>query len=325
MKFFLIYNTSYFGDTILTDPLCRNLKRMYPGCHIVFISNTPYVELSRYMDGVDEVWALDKWGKHKGIPGMLSFYREHKGVYRFDASFVIYGNERGIALSRLLGAKKIFSDSSHPAVRLLLDNGTIDYKHWVHEQDKHAYLAELYSGVPSESMKMIYHVPEDAFKKADELLAPAKGKSCIAVNATTKEKEKDLKSELVCGLAEKIEEAGYQPVMVGAGKAAREFYERLPRTVQGQFLNCIDKTSIPELGALLKRTKALISADTGTAHFALALSVPVTDVFYINDEYNLKTWGPKECYPHRLIGQGGDFSADNVWKQTKELIQEETR
>lgn len=28
MKTFLVYNTSYFGDTILTDALCRNLERL---------------------------------------------------------------------------------------------------------------------------------------------------------------------------------------------------------------------------------------------------------------------------------------------------------
>ncbi|MDY6084959.1 MAG: glycosyltransferase family 9 protein [Dialister sp.] len=324
MKHFLIFNTSYFGDTILTDPLCRNLKRMYPGCHTVFVANTPYVELARYMDGVDEVWELDKWGRHRGIAGIWPFYREHKGIYDFAAAFVIYGNERNIILSRLLGAKKVFSDSNHFYVRLLLDNGVIDYRNWVHEQDKHGYLAELYSKIPAESMKMVYHVPKEAFETAERLLAFCEGKPCIAINAMTKQKEKDLKPELVEELAVRITAEGYQPVMVGAGAGARAFYEGLPKSVQEQFINLIDKTTIPELGAVLKRMKTLISADTGTAHFALALGVPVVDVFYINDECNLKTWGPKELYPHRLIAQGGDFSAQHVWAEAKELIREAT-
>ena len=322
MKHFLIFNTSYFGDTILTDPLCRNLKRLYPGCHIVFVANTPFVELARYMDGVDEVWELDKRGKHRGIAGILSFYRAHKGQYDFDAAFVIYGNERNIILSHLLGAKKVFSENSHCYVRLFLDNGIIDYTPWVHEQDKNGYLAELYAKRPAESMKMIYHVPRDAFAAADVLLAACRGKPCIAVNAVTKNRKKDLKPELVEELAARMTAEGYQPVMVGIGAGSRAFYESLPKPVQEQFISLIDKTTIPELGAVLQRMKALISADTGTAHFALALGVPLVDVFYIHHRYNLKTWGPKEFYPHRLIAQGGDVSACHVWAETKELLQE---
>ena len=136
MKTFLVYNTSYFGDTILTDALCRNLKRLYPESRLVFVSNKPFTDISQYMDGVDEVWTYDKWGIHKGLAGWYKFYKEHKNQYVFDAAFVIYGNERGILLSKFLGAKKIYADNRHAIVRLLLSNGKINYGKWIHVQDR---------------------------------------------------------------------------------------------------------------------------------------------------------------------------------------------
>ena len=78
MKTFLVYNTSYFGDTILTDALCRNLKRLYPESRLVFVSNKPFTDISRYMDGVDEVWTYDKWGVHKGFAGWYNFIKNIK-------------------------------------------------------------------------------------------------------------------------------------------------------------------------------------------------------------------------------------------------------
>ena len=68
-------------------------------------------------------------------------------------------------------------------------------------------------------------------------------------------------------------------------------------------LNLVNKTTIPQLGALLKSCAVLIRADTGTAHVALALDVPVVDVFYLNDESNLAAWGPKTCllYTSRCV------------------------
>lgn len=132
MKTFLVYNTSYFGDTILTDALCRNLKRLYPESRLVFISNKPFADISRYMDGVDEVWPYDKWSVHKGLAGWYKFYKEHKNQYVFDAAFIIYGNERGILLSKFLGAKKYtqtagtqLSDCSFPTEKSITENGSM--------------------------------------------------------------------------------------------------------------------------------------------------------------------------------------------------------
>lgn len=193
MKTFLVYNTSFFGDMILTNPLCRQLKRVYPHSHLVFISDKTYADVARYMDGVDEVWIYDKHKKHKGIIGFYNFYKEHKNAYSFDAAFIIYGNERGIFLSKLLGAKKIYADSTHKYVHRLLDNPPINYGKWYQIQDQNTYLAELYTQVPTESLPMKYHVPEEAFAYVDSILLKDIHKPIVALNPITKNKEKDLK------------------------------------------------------------------------------------------------------------------------------------
>lgn len=47
--------------------MCRNIKILYPDSHITFIVNKPFVEVATYCDGVDEVVAYDKKGKHHGV------------------------------------------------------------------------------------------------------------------------------------------------------------------------------------------------------------------------------------------------------------------
>lgn len=44
----------------LLNPLCRNIKILYPDSHITFIVNKSFVEVATYCDGVDEVVAYDK-------------------------------------------------------------------------------------------------------------------------------------------------------------------------------------------------------------------------------------------------------------------------
>lgn len=321
MKHFLVINTSYFGDTILTSSLCRNIKSAEPDSKIVFIANKPFIDVARYMDGVDEAWIYEKWGKHKGLKGFRSFIKEYKGRYDFDAAFVIYGNDRGIIMSKILGAKRIMADTKNIFLRVYISLLHIDYKDKIHMQDRHAFLWELYSGKPMESFKMQYNVPAEAKKFVQQKLLAAIAKPVIALNPVTKNKAKDLKPQTICELADKITAAGMQPAIIGAGQDILDYYTALPEETKEKLLNLINKTTIPQLGALLQSCRALISADTGTAHFALALDVPVVDVFYINNPENLRVWGPKPCYRHKLIADG-DFSSDYIWQQTLHLMEE---
>lgn len=111
MKTFLVYNTSYFGDTILTDALCRNLKRLYPESRLVFVSNKPFTDISRYMDGVDEVWTYDKWGIHKGLAGWYKFYKEHKNQHVL-MPLLSFTAMSGHFIIQILGAKNIRRQSA---------------------------------------------------------------------------------------------------------------------------------------------------------------------------------------------------------------------
>ena len=52
------------------------------------------------------------------------------------------------------------------------------------------------------------------------------------------------------------------PAMIGAGKDCESFYENLPPAGRQVLLNLVNKTTIPQLGALLKSCAVLISADT---------------------------------------------------------------
>ena len=62
----------------------------------------------------------------------------------------------------------------------------------------------------------------------------------------------------------------------------------------------VNKTTIYELGQALKQCSRVISVDTGTLHFACALDLPVTAVFYKQDF--VAEWAPSEkLYNVKLI------------------------
>ena len=319
MKRFLIINTSYFGDTVLAGSLCRNIKSCYPDSHVTFMVNKPFYELVKYMDGVDEVYVYDKFGENKGIQGFFRFIKEHKCEVGFDASFVLYGNERGIILSKFLKAKKIYSDNKSFIFKGFLDNGNIDYNGYEHVQDKFAYLFELYSSKKISNLKIKYNVPKDAKKYIGNMLKNI-NKKIVIINATTKNPKRDMQVGTAIKLIDKITSLGMQAVMVGAGKIAEDYYLNLPEECKRKVFNCINKTSISQLGALLQTSELLISQETGTMHFALALDVPVVAICHFNSKGHLAKWAPKDIYCSKLVSN--DFSAEHIWKCAEEILKD---
>ena len=321
MKTFLVINTSYFGDTILTGALCRNIKMTYPDSRLIFIVNKPFYEVAKYLDGVDEVWSYDKKGEHKGIRGFLRFYGFYKGKYDIDAAFVIYGNERGIILSKMLGAKEIYADNKS-AICLLLDNDKIHYEKDMHTQDKHAMLWQLYAHQDVQAVPVRYNPPPEAHEFAKKLLADngvnVGYDDLVAVCTTTKRVEKDMKIETCIELLDGLKNMGKVPLLVGAGEVASEYSKNLAQAGCTSYVDLTNKTSIAQLGALLQLCSSIVSVDTGTMHFALALDVPVVAVFYLNEKENLLGWAPKAFYRHRLLADGV-CSAKTMLQYVKEL------
>ena len=46
-KIFLIINLSFFGDVLLTNTLCQNIKLSYPDSKIVFLVNKHFYEAQK--------------------------------------------------------------------------------------------------------------------------------------------------------------------------------------------------------------------------------------------------------------------------------------
>ena len=105
-KTFLVFNTSHFGDTLLCNSLCQNIKKLYPDSKIIFIVNKPFADAAKYQKDVDEVISFDKFGEHKSIINRLKFIINFP-YKRADYSFVTYRNNTNSLFSRLIFSKHI--------------------------------------------------------------------------------------------------------------------------------------------------------------------------------------------------------------------------
>jgi heptosyltransferase-2 len=90
----LIIQTGFLGDVVLTTPVIRATRRMFPCADITFLTTPATADLVRYHPEVSRVIEYDKRGKDKGHAGLRALASELSAL-RFDIAFVIHKSSDG--------------------------------------------------------------------------------------------------------------------------------------------------------------------------------------------------------------------------------------
>ncbi len=298
-QIFLVFNTSHLGDTLLCNSLCQNIKRLYPESKIVFIVNKPFYEAALYQKDVDEVIIFDKFGEQKSLISRIKFILNFP-YKRADYAIVSYRNNTNSLISRLIMSKKI-----------------IEYNKKTIPIPMQEYFINLLKNITD---KPLYPVPIkfEADKCLPEHLVNffTNDKKYIALCTLTTNKQKDIPIDTAINLIKLLTQKGYTPVFMGAGESARQYSQVLAQN-GCSFIDLIDKTSVKEIGIVLKYCEALISADTGLVHMACGVQTPVVDVFYLKE--TVTQWAPDEnLYNVSVIFE--NQTAENICNKLEELL-----
>jgi ADP-heptose:LPS heptosyltransferase len=272
---FVIFNTACFGDVLLCNSLCQNIKALYSNSKVVFVVDKPFVEVAKFQKDVDEVVAYDKKGKHKGLLGLLKFIKdfEYKNPY---ASFITYRNFRNFMIAKMVGSKHVVNGQN--------------YKKSLSTQVKHNNLLKAITNNSIENYPIKFNVrPEIPEKFVGKF---SKNDKYIVLCSISKKESKDMPIEVAAEFVKKINKDNqYKILYVGVGNKCRRYADLL-RSKGCDFIDLVDKTSILELAQLVRLCKASVSVDTGTLHLSYALGVPTVAIFY--DTGLISNWAPDE-------------------------------
>ena len=299
-KTFVIFNTACFGDVLVCNSLCQNIKNIYPESKVVFVVNKPFYDVAKNQLDVDDVVIFDKKGKHKGLLGMWKFIREFPYKMPFT-SFVTYRSTRNMIIAKLIGSKYIFEGKKRLEIYNPMQESITELLQPLTNKKLQNLPIKCYAdtGLPEHIVQLM---PQDT--------------KYIALCTLTKNPPKDMPLETASDIIKKITLDGYKAVFVGTGDNAVKYAKDL-RTLGCDFVDLINKTTIPELGSVLKNCEALISVDTGTMHYGYALEVPTTAVFY--EDITPKNWAPNpKLYNVSVIKS--NQTAENIWLKTQNLI-----
>lgn len=280
MKSFIVIQTAFVGDVVLTTPLIRTLERAFPDSKIDILLTPASADLLKGMKGVREVIAYDKRGGEKGLLGFISKVRMLR-ARKYDVCVAPHRSARTALLSFLSGIP----------VRIGFENAQLGflYTHRVprpksaHEVDKNlGLLAAL--GITYEESDRALELPLDQSTEQES-------RSLLSEVGIS---DKDLligigpgsvwgtKRWLPSGYAEVcdtlVKNFNARIVLLGGNgdsQAAGEVMASSGRGVE----NLVGKTTLKQALGVLSRCRLYIGNDSALLHFASALQVPCVGIF----------------------------------------------
>ena len=317
-KIFLIINLSYFGDVLLTNTLCQNIKLNYPDSKVVMLVDKPFYEAAKYQYCVDDTIYFDKKKENKGILGLLKFVIGCKYKNKIYAAFVMYDNDRGILLSYFLHAQKRISGPNKILKWMLTDIHFERKNELVHMEDINGDFIRALTGKNGEILPVKYLTNPRQEELTQKIAKEFQNKELIGLCTVSKQKDKDMPLETAIEIINDLSSKGKTVLLFGAGEECRKYRDKLKAKGCLNFVDLTDKTTIYQMANIMQLCKAIISIDTGTMHLAYASGRPTVCIFYKKDM--ITKWAPrKSLYPHTVVIDK-NYTAENIIQNTKEII-----
>ncbi|RUM59323.1 MAG: lipopolysaccharide heptosyltransferase II [Persephonella sp.] len=270
---FLIWQTAFLGDLILTTPLIHSLKNMYPNSTIDIITKPFGLSVLKNNPYINKVIIYDK-KKHSNIELIkklrkgkydiaISPHRSHRASY----SLFLSGIRKRIGFDKA-GFSFLYTDK----VRHRFD-GT-------HEIDRNL---KLLTKLRNYDGTKLFKFPELFLTKEEDKFYQKynlEDKGYILVAPGSKWKTKRWTDRGFSKVINYFLEENEKVVLIGSDED-KEFTYRILSSIKKDksLLNLVGETSLRESFSLIKHGKVLISNDSAPVHMAVAFNTPVVDIY----------------------------------------------
>jgi heptosyltransferase II len=292
----LVVRYRFIGDTILTVPFLRNLRRAYPQARIDVLVGPQSGEVLAGCPYVDELITFDTTRFHKydrGEGNSRSFwsYVVELRKRKYDTAFLLKRSFSSALLAFLIGCRNRIGYATY--FRSALLTCPVKWNERIHEVEstldvlRQAGIAVIDTDLeawvsPGEEEEIRRLVPELASKKKKVLFHSAAAHP-------DKIYPLDNWAKLMKQLAGQVE---ILPFFTGSAQD-KDTYERL-ELVSG--LNCINTAgmlSLRQSMALLAQMDLSICTDSGPAHLSAATGTPTIALFGPTDPQRWRPWGDR--------------------------------
>ncbi len=283
VKNILVVSSTAIGDTLLSTPAIRAVRRRYPKARIVALFNADNAALFESSPYLDRVVLY-----HGGYRKFFATIRELK-PFNFDLALILHGNEpQATPICYLAGARFIMKLPNNSAYNFLLSNNAPIIA-W--DGLGHGILARLQTvalaGCDVADVRMELFVNADSASSVQAFL----------------EREGVGEKDLLIGIqpgASTLSRQWFPDRFIELGKRLLKTYpdarliitgspveaalcECIAAGIGGKTISAAGRLSLIELAPLIRRLQCLVTGDTGPMHIAITAGTPVVALYAVAD------------------------------------------
>jgi len=304
----LIMRLDRIGDVLLSTPVIEALRGAYPQSRIAMMVRPQARAIVEGNPYLDEFIIYDKGGAHSSPWQTLKFALALRKK-NFDIALILHPTNRSHAIAFLAGIPKRVGWNAKCG--FLLTDKLLDERHRgvMHESDyaleivrllgvKIGQRPPLYFPVSAQDEKTIGNfLSLVGIRGDDNLIAIHPGASCPS---------KVWPPKRFAEVADKLAAEFKAKIVILSGADDVRLCDQMQKSMKTQAISLAGKTSLGELGALLKRCRLFISNDSGPVHLAVALKTPVIAIFGRKQTgLSPRRWKPlgeEDVYLHKDVG-----------------------
>jgi heptosyltransferase-2 len=296
----LVLRYRFIGDTILTVPFLRNLRRAHPDARIDLMVAPYSSDVLRGIPYVDEFIVYDpptihadSGGRHRTFLSRARFVAELRAG-RYDKAYVLKRSFSSAAIAFLSGARERIGFDTERRGFLLTKR--VPYRH-----DRHEVLNFLdvlrADGVPVVDDHLEAWISPEETAYAEGFLAEggvAPGEQVVAIHPFSANQARAWHEDGFVAAANALQERFGVRVLLLGGKRDREMAAGIAGRIRPAPVTAVGETDLRQSMALLSKCALLICNDSGIMHLAAALDIPLIALFGPQSPVKFGPWG-KRC------------------------------
>lgn len=285
IKRVVVRGTNWVGDSVMTVPALRALRRVLPDANITLAIRPSAKGIFAGVDFIDDVLVYDRRNAFSVIPQIREWRRR-----RFDLA-VLFQNAFEAALIPFLAGVPVRLGYATESRQALLTH-PLPLPEW--RSSKHEVFYYLYLVTALEQMltgattvcetdpDISLPISESRKAEAAELLRSFgvnEGKSVVAIcPGSINSRAKRWPAERYAALADRLMDEQRQVLLIGS-KDELDVTNEVTGRMQHRPIVLTGKTSLDQITAVLGHLDLVVTNDTGPAHIAAALGCPTIVIF----------------------------------------------
>ncbi len=307
-KKIIIIRMDRIGDVVLSSPAIKAVRDAYPDGRIAVLVR-PYAR--GVVDGnpyIDEVITYDKSGKERSLLGKIRFIARIRNR-RFDLAIILHPKNSSHIVTYLAGIPERLGYDRKFGILLTKRVPHTKQYGLKHEID-YALGLLRYIGIDSSDKRL--HVPlsrlsEERMKELFDKNGISQDDLVITVHPAASCRSRRWALERFAKTSDALaEKYGARIVIISGPGDDKMIGDRAAALMKSKALNLAGKTIVSDLASILRRSRLLISNDSGPVHISCAVGTPVISIFGRKDRgISPERWRPlgdRDIVLHKDVG-----------------------